>query len=51
MDKAKLRKTIFATLESWQKLDDARRGPNFAETENRLEAWAEELEKPGNDDT
>ena len=45
MDKAKLRKTILATLESWQKLDDVHKGSGYDESVARLVSWADELEK------
>ena len=49
MNNATLRRIILATLESWQKLTDKQKGPDFQKSVDRLESWAKELEKNSND--
>ena len=45
MNNASLRKAILTTLASWEKLDDAHKGPGYGESVARLASWADELEK------
>lgn len=45
MNNASLRNAILATLASWGKLDDARKGPGYGESVARLANWADELER------
>jgi hypothetical protein len=45
MNNASLRKAITATLASWEKLDDAHKGPGYDESVARLASWADELER------
>ena len=40
-----MRKAILAALASWEKLDDARKGPGYGESVARLASWADELEE------
>ena len=45
MNDAYLRKAILAALASWEKLDDAHKGPGYGESAAKLRAWAEELKE------
>lgn len=44
MNNASLRKAILATLASWEKLDDAHKGPDYDESVARLTSWVNKLE-------
>ena len=48
MNNMSLRKAVLATLESWEKLDDAHKGPGYNESVARLVSWADELENGKN---
>ena len=48
MSNTSLRKAILATLASWEKLDDAHKGPGYSESVARLVSWADELENGKN---
>ena len=48
MNNMSLRKAILATLESWEKLDDAHKGSGYSESVARLVSWADELENGKN---
>ena len=48
MNNMSLRKAILATLASWEKLDDAHKGPGYNESVARLVSWADKLENGKN---
>ena len=48
MSNTSLRKAVLATLESWEKLDDAHKGSGYSESVARLVSWADELENGKN---
>ena len=40
-----LRRAILDAIESWKKLTDKQKGPNFQDSVDRLTAWADELKE------
>ena len=48
MNNTSLRKAILATLASWEKLNDAHKGPGYSESVARLVSWVGELENGKN---